>query len=200
MVIAPRWSIHGLVAHFTREVPLADRQHAKISTSEVEKISKKLDAIEAPSDSALSKQKAIAVLAPKLHAMRSKGYTWSAISAWLKDNGLDVTSVALQGYLRRARLDAKKNRAAVGRKAGAQKPADAASSAPPPTTTPTRRAMRPPGRGRKSSRPSEQPSRLAFATAPSCPVRTRRTSERRFILRSAVHCLLWRFRARLIFS
>ena len=76
-------------------------------------------------------------MAPKLHAMRSKGYTWSAISAWLKDNGLDVTSVALQGYLRRARLEAKKHRAAVGRKADVQKPADAASGAPSSATAPT---------------------------------------------------------------
>jgi hypothetical protein len=116
---------------------LADHQHAKISASEVENISKKLDAIEAPSDSTLSKQKAIAVLAHKLHAMRAKGYTWSAISAWLKDNGLDVTSVALQGYLRRARVEAKKNRVVAGRKADAQKPADQASGAPPSTTAPT---------------------------------------------------------------
>ncbi len=115
---------------------MADRQHAKISASAVENISKKLDAIEAPGDSALSKQKAIAVLAPKLHAMRSKGYTWSAIAAWLKENGLDVTSVALQGYLRRARLEAKKHRAAGGRNAGSQKPADAPTSASPPATAP----------------------------------------------------------------
>ena len=169
MVIAPRWCIHGLFAQFTREVPLADRQHAKISASEVEKISKKLDAVEAPSDSALSKQKAIAVLAPKLHAMRSKGYTWSAISAWLKDNGLDVTSVALQGYLRRARLDAKKNRAAVGRKAGAQKPADAATSAPPPMTTPisankTRNAPAGPGSEKQPTERAAQPSPVRYGT------------------------------------
>jgi hypothetical protein len=169
MAIAPRWCIHGLIAHFTREAPLADRQHAKISSSQVENISKKLDAIEAPGDSALSKQKAIAVLAPKLHAMRAKGYTWTAISAWLKDNGLDVTSVALQGYLRRARVEAKKNRAAVGRKAGAQKPADQASSAPPSTTAPTsastpRNATAGPGSEKQPAERAAQPPRVRYGT------------------------------------
>jgi hypothetical protein len=154
MAIAPRWCIHGLIAHFTREAPLADRQHAKISSSQVENISKKLDAIEAPGDSALSKQKAIAVLAPKLHAMRSKGYTWSAISAWLKENGLDVTSVALQGYLRRARVEAKKNRVAA---------------APPSTTAPTsastpRNATAGPGSEKQPAERAAQPPRVRYGT------------------------------------
>jgi len=171
----PEWPLHragaftGSSPHFTREAPLADRQHAKISSSQVENISKKLDAIEAPGDSALSKQKAIAVLAPKLHAMRAKGYTWTAISAWLKDNGLDVTSVALQGYLRRARVEAKKNRAAVGRKAGAQKPADQASSAPPSTTAPTsastpRNATAGPGSEKQPAERAAQPPRVRYGT------------------------------------
>ena len=160
---------------------MADRQHAKISASDLENISKKLDAIEAPGDSALSKQKAIAVLAPKLHAMRAKGYTWTAISAWLKDNGLDVTSVALQGYLRRARVEAKKiawpRAARLARRSPPTKRAVRRRQRH-RQLPPARRAMRPPGRGRKNSRPSQQPSRLAFAMAASCPARTRRTSER----------------------
>jgi hypothetical protein len=143
---------------------LADHQRAKISVSEVDNISRRLDTVEAPSDASVSKQKAIAILAPKLHAMRSKGYSWSAIATWLKDNGLDVTAVALQGYLRRVRLAEKSKRPPAIRKGRDRNPTDGATSTPtvtraPVATAPTTRlapaeplAAKPPGQ--RAAQPS----------------------------------------------
>ena len=80
---------------------MAGNQPPKISVSDLDNIERLLDQVPAHRDTSVSKQKAIGILAPKLHAMRAKGYSWKDIAAWLMEHGLSVTPVALQGYVRR---------------------------------------------------------------------------------------------------
>jgi len=49
----------------------------------------------------VSKQKAIAMMAPAIAAMRAKKYPWKAIAARLTENGVEVSVAALRTYLRR---------------------------------------------------------------------------------------------------
>jgi hypothetical protein len=80
------------------------KKRCKISVSELHNIARSLEALPPHRDRSVSKQKAIALLAPELHAMRSKGYSWSAIATLLTSNGVPVSAVALQSYLWRARV------------------------------------------------------------------------------------------------
>ncbi len=75
----------------------------KIAVSDLDTLDQLLDQVPVHRDTSVSKQRAIGILAPKLYAMRAKGYSWGDIAAWLVDHGLTVTRVALQGYLRRVR-------------------------------------------------------------------------------------------------
>jgi hypothetical protein len=83
---------------------VADHPSTKIAVSDLDTIDQLLDQVPAHRDTSVSKQRAIGILAPKLYAMRAKGYSWGDIAAWLVDHGLTVTRVALQGYLRRLRV------------------------------------------------------------------------------------------------
>jgi hypothetical protein len=80
---------------------VAGNQPPKISVSDLDNIERLLDQVPAHRDASVSKQKAIGILAPELHAMRAKGYSWKDIATWLLEHGLSVTPVALQGYVRR---------------------------------------------------------------------------------------------------
>ena len=75
----------------------------KIAVPDLDTLDQLLDQVPVHRDTSVSKQRAIGILAPKLYAMRAKGYSWGDIAAWLVDHGLTVTRVALQGYLRRVR-------------------------------------------------------------------------------------------------
>jgi hypothetical protein len=83
---------------------VVDKPSTKIAMSDLDKIEQLLDQVQAPPDTFVSKQRAIGILAPRLHAMRAKGYSWSAVAAWLMEHGINVSPVALQGYLRRVRM------------------------------------------------------------------------------------------------
>ena len=54
----------------------------------------------------LSKQQMIHALAPQIVALRSKGYSWTAVAAMLSERGLPVSVAALRTYLRRIREEA----------------------------------------------------------------------------------------------
>jgi len=82
---------------------VAAPQSTKIALTDVAKIEQLLDEVPKRRDTAVSKQQAVSILAPRLRAMRSKGYSWHDIATWLMDHGLTVGPVALQGYLRRVR-------------------------------------------------------------------------------------------------
>jgi hypothetical protein len=153
---------------------VADKPSTKIALSDVDAIDQLLDQVPTHRDTCVSKQKAIGMLAPKLHAMRSKGYSWNAIANWLMDHGLQVTPVALQGYLRRVRPADAAAEPTPARKPGprprerraGRSPAPAAP--PAPAVAPTN-AIRPPAPVATSAveRRTEAPVRRSeFAVRP----------------------------------
>lgn len=110
---------------------MTTKPSTKIAVSELDKLGHLLDQIPPHHETAISKQKAIALLAPKLHAMRAKGYSWNDVAAWLMDNGLSVTRVALQGYLRRTGRVEARARPGAARKPRQRIPGSPASGSPP---------------------------------------------------------------------
>jgi hypothetical protein len=91
------------------------------------------------------------MLAPKLYELRSKGYAWREIAAWLTEHKVTISVPALQRYLRGVGPAAQK-RAGGGRD---RKPGSTAN------------ADRP-----RSSRADKEPTELAAASPAAEPTRT----------------------------
>jgi hypothetical protein len=72
----------------------------KIPLSEITKLEHLIDQEPAREPNEVSKRQAVAMLAPKLHEMRRKGYAWRDVAAWLSGHGLTMTAGALQRHLR----------------------------------------------------------------------------------------------------
>ena len=117
---------------------MTPQKRCKISLSELDNIARSLDALPPRRDTSVSKQKAIALLAPELHAMRSKGYSWSEIAALLTSNGVPVSAVALQSYLWRARVADETDRPASRRKRRARVTYDSTTASPAVFSAPVR--------------------------------------------------------------
>ena len=117
---------------------MTPKKRCKISVSELRNIARSLDALPLHRDTSVSKQKAIALLAPELHAMRSKGYSWSDIATLLTNNGVPVSAVALQSYLWRARVADETDRPASRRKRRARVAHDSATASPAAFSAPVR--------------------------------------------------------------
>lgn len=79
---------------------MVDKHNTKIAVSDLEKLEQLLDQTPAHLNTVISKRQAIGRLAPKLHAMRGKGYSWTAVAQWLTEHGLSVSTAVLHGYLR----------------------------------------------------------------------------------------------------
>jgi len=87
-------------AHRKEIVHVTDHKPTKIALAQITTLEQGLDQVPAHSATEISKARAIAMLGPKLHAMRAKGYAWRDVAAWLTEHGLAVTVPALQRYLR----------------------------------------------------------------------------------------------------
>ncbi len=94
---------------------MTDKNHTKIGLSQIATLEQLVDKAPTRSASEVSKRRAIAILAPKLYELRSKGYGWRDVAAWLTENGLAVTVPALQRYLRAAKPPAAKGESASAR-------------------------------------------------------------------------------------
>jgi hypothetical protein len=79
---------------------VVDKPNTKIAVSDLDKLEELLEQAPAHRDTAISKRQAIRRLAPKLYALRAKGYSWSAVARWLTEHGLAVSAAVLTGYLR----------------------------------------------------------------------------------------------------
>src|SRR5258708_4782391 len=75
----------------------------KFAAETVQQLQQSLDAVAPYQATELSKQQAIRALAPQIHALRSKGYSWTAVAAMLSGHGVPVSVAALRTYLRRVR-------------------------------------------------------------------------------------------------
>ena len=97
---------------------MADKLSPKISLSDLHTLEQLIDQAPARQPTAVSKRGAIGVLAPKLYALRARGYTWRDVAAWLTEHGLPVTAPSLQRSLRGVKVPAKSG--ARDRPAGAR--------------------------------------------------------------------------------
>jgi hypothetical protein len=105
----------------------------------------------------LSKQQTIHKLSPHILALRSKGYSWTAVAAMLSERGLPVSVAALRTYLRRVREEAAndKPRTQAKRSRDARAESPAAQRVPPNTHLPSQTGETPPAR--KPMEPSAAP-------------------------------------------
>jgi hypothetical protein len=97
---------------------VTDKNQTKVPLSQLSTLEQLIDKAPARSASEVSKRRAIAILAPKIYELRSKGYGWRDVAAWLTENGLAVTVPALQRYLRAAKPPAAKGERARPRPRG----------------------------------------------------------------------------------
>ncbi len=75
----------------------------RFAAGAVTQLQQSLDEIPPCPATELSKQQMIHALAPQIVALRSKGYSWTAVAAMLSERGLPVSVAALRTYLRRIR-------------------------------------------------------------------------------------------------
>jgi hypothetical protein len=78
----------------------------KFEAETVLQLQKSLDEVPPYQATELSKQQAIRALSPQIFALRSKGYSWTAVAAMLSERGVPVSVAALRTYLRRVREEA----------------------------------------------------------------------------------------------
>jgi hypothetical protein len=141
------------------------KQNAKIALSAIARLRERLGQVPTCEAAEVSKQRAIGLLAPELYGMHAKGYTWQAIASMLSDEGILVTSIALQGYVRKATREAggRPKRAPPLAPAGA---AVQSSSAAPPDKTSDAKQPEALARGQVERRPAA-PTEGVEAPAPT---------------------------------
>lgn len=75
----------------------------KFATETVRQLQQSLDEVAPYQATELSKQQTICALSPQICALRSKGYSWTAVAAMLSERGVPISVAALRTYLRRVR-------------------------------------------------------------------------------------------------
>jgi hypothetical protein len=75
----------------------------KFAAETVRQLQQSLDEVAPYQATELSKQQTICALSPQILALRSKGYSWTAVAAMLSERGVPVSVAALRTYLRRVR-------------------------------------------------------------------------------------------------
>jgi hypothetical protein len=78
----------------------------KFAAETVLQLQQSLDKVPLYQATELSKQQTIRTLSPQIFALRSKGYSWTAVAAMLSEHGVPVSVAALRTYLRRVREEA----------------------------------------------------------------------------------------------
>jgi hypothetical protein len=113
----------------------------KFAAQTVLQLQQSLDKVAPYQATELSKQQTIRTLSPQIFALRSKGYSWTAVAAMLSEHGVPVSVAALRTHLRRVREEG--------------------ASAAPGNATKRVRA------GRTVASPAEQPPPIALSPSPS---------------------------------
>jgi hypothetical protein len=149
---------------------MKDNKSTTIALSQIATLEQALDEAPARNATEVGKGKAIGLLAPKLYALRAKGYTWRDVAAWLTDHDVAVTPAALQRYLRegkiaaakRDKVDAKTRREGVPREVApgtATVDSNAAPSQPRPSNA-TPSAQTPKAGAAATARPAYAPGKF----------------------------------------
>jgi hypothetical protein len=121
----------------------------RFATETVRQLQQSLDEVPLYQATELSKQQTIRTLSPQIFALRTKGYSWTAVAAMLSEHGVPVSVAALRTYLRRVREEA----------------ANETPRTPPKRLRDTRQPERPPPIARSPSPSGETPP----ATKPPQP-------------------------------
>jgi hypothetical protein len=95
-----------------------------------------LDEIPPCPSTELSKQQMIRALSPQIFALRSKGYSWTAVATMLSERGVPVSVAALRTYLRRVREEATHEKERTPQKRSRDARENAARTQPTPLPTP----------------------------------------------------------------
>ena len=74
----------------------------KIAVSKLDELCRGMDETEPPADFEVTWPRAIERMAPSIRAMRTKGFGWPDIAAWLRERGFDITTGLLRGYFAKA--------------------------------------------------------------------------------------------------
>jgi hypothetical protein len=158
----------------------------KFAAETVLKLQQSLDEVPPYQANELSKQQTIRALAPQILALRSKGYSWTAVAAMLSERGLPVSVAALRTYLRRVREETadEKPRAQAKRSrdirpdtplaerlppivpSPSQKNETPAGKKPPPSAVPHTSAVAAPRSSSPAPRPEQELGRPMFAVRP----------------------------------
>jgi hypothetical protein len=129
----------------------------KIAIVDVLKMRDAAEQMPAPECAEVSRQRAIAMMAPALLSMHNRGYTWPVIVKWLREQGLLITSTTLQKVLRRAVVKRDTDLGSPPEASCRPRPAAAAAKPPrrgPPDLQPVDRrsvTKSPPAEGRESA-------------------------------------------------
>jgi hypothetical protein len=111
-----------------------DKPNTKIAISELEKLELLLDDAPAHQATVVTKREAIVRLAPRLHDLHGKGYSWRGVAAWLAEHGLNVSTSVLGEYLRGAAVTSPRRgfRPTKGRRPDGSRTSDLARPTPDP--------------------------------------------------------------------
>jgi len=158
----------------------------KFTAETVLQLQQSLDEVPPYQATELSKQQTVRTLSPQIFALRSKGYSWTAVAAILSERGVPVSVAALRTYLRRVREEAANEKPRTKTKRLRDVSADTGQpEGPSPVTpsplqsseTPPARRPRQPGAATASAvgvqhapvpgtRREQEPRRSAFAVRP----------------------------------
>jgi hypothetical protein len=136
-------------------VDVTEKKASRIALSQITTLEQALDQAPARNATEVSKARAIAILAPKLHALRAKGYAWRDVAAWLTEHGVLVTTPALQRYLRTAKPSGpgRDKRRAASSRSDASGVAGTATQVPPLPSTGVQAGLAPSQAPRSASTP-----------------------------------------------
>lgn len=109
----------------------------KFTAETVRQLQQSLDEIAPYEATELSKQQTIRTLPPQIVALRSKGYSWTAVAAMLSERGVPVSVAALRTYLRRVREEAATDAPPTAAKRLRDRGADARPPERPPPIVPS---------------------------------------------------------------
>jgi hypothetical protein len=150
----------------------------KFAAETVRQLQQSLDEVAPYQATELSKQQAVRALSPHILALRSKGYSWTAVAAMLSERGLPVSVAALRTYLRRVREEAanEKPRTQTKRSRDVRAESPQAQRVPPNIKSPSQTGETPPAR--KPPEPGAAPASAVAGQTASVPG-TRREQEPR---------------------
>jgi len=141
----------------------------KFAADKVLQMQQALDEVPPYQATELSKQQTIRTLSPQIFALRSKGYSWTALAAMLSERGVPVSVAALRTYLRRVREEAEEGQLRVPAKRLRDGRVDTRQPERPPPIVPSLSQSGETPPARKPQQPGAPPASPANAPHANAP-------------------------------